>query len=137
MELTIVKGTEVLALDMSETIKPQIIRFIKSGKKPNRTEKYSSKTQTKRRLIGVLVSFQWDNKIYIGFSKCSKKDVFDKEIGLNMAAGRAQSLIDSNKFYDIPVSLTNHYVEFCDRSKRYFKDATLSTSSLKSLNQIK
>jgi len=127
MEFAIVKGTEVPAIDNVETIKPQIIRFIKSGKKSN----------NKRRLIGVLVSFQWDEKIYIGFSKCSSRDVFDKEIGLNMAAGRAQSLIGSDKFYEIPVSLTSHYAEFVDRSKRYFKNATIATSVLKSLNLIK
>ena len=135
--MELVNGTEVPAIDSVETIKPQIIRFIKSGKKPNRTKKYSSKPQTKRRLIGVLVSFQWEEKIYIGFSKCSSRDVFDKEIGLNMAAGRAQSLIGSDKFYEIPVSLTSHYAEFVDRSKRYFKNATIATSVLKSLNLIK
>jgi len=118
---------------------PKIIRFIKSGNKPKPTDKYSTKRQHKRRLIGVLVSFQHEDQIYIGFSKCNRKDEFDKDIALDIAIGRAMCIVNKKgdmQPYSIPFSLATHFVEFVDRSKRYFKNAELNGTVDQSLQLI-
>ena len=68
----------------------------------------------KNRKIGVLAA---RNKLCIGWSACmTKKDQFDKTMGLKIATGRTYK---TN--VDIPHKLRKPYIKFLDRVKRYYK----------------
>ena len=82
----------------------------------------------KNKKIGIMVSFIRDDKLVIGFSKCNKKDEFDKERGLQIARERAiiwNKFYDSDKEYKIPKSCEDQFIKFVNRTLRYFKYSVL------------
>lgn len=62
----------------------------------------------------------------IGWSLCNKKDIFNKEIAIDMAMKRAiiaskLSLKSRNNFYSrIPFSLNDEFLRMEERSEKYF-----------------
>ena len=78
----------------------------------------------KRNKIGVMAAFRHNEEIYIGWSLCSKQDVFDREFGIELALARATKLFDYEYIDDkIPYSIFDDLEIFLDRCARYFKDA--------------
>lgn len=63
------------------------------------------------------------NKVLVGWSKCKlKADVFDKEIGMQIAEGRIASRIEKKeKKTKVPPSIKEQLNEFVERCKVYYK----------------
>ena len=81
---------------------------------------------------GIMVAFPDEGSdnhyVNIGFSLCSKNDVFNYYRGLGIATGRAFKYSDYSIFdMDdmIPESIRKDVVKFCARCKRYFSDKEL------------
>ena len=64
--------------------------------------------------VGALVALGPNQ---VGWSKCSKLDIFNKELALNLARGRALSKNNP----PLPSSIRKEFSQMCDRAKRYFK----------------
>jgi hypothetical protein len=73
--------------------------------------------------IGVVVSFQSCGEIYVGCSKCNRRDKFNKWIGLNYAIERACIATWSDVQCSIPFACVQPVVDMHDRAQRYFKNA--------------
>jgi hypothetical protein len=71
--------------------------------------------------VGMFFGTTVKDQIVIGYSLCSAKDVFNKDIALVMAMGRALSAHVS----PCPPSIYNEAIEFAERCEKYFKDAHL------------
>lgn len=73
---------------------------------------------------GIMVAESTDKKIFIGFSMCDKEDTFNREFGLNEAAGKAQATFDAtyeqmfNKDGLIPHSIRGNIFAFLKRVER-------------------
>lgn len=65
--------------------------------------------------IGVMVAVNFNNSIHIGWSKCCKKDKFNKDFGTMVAINRALS----GKFSKIPDSIKDDIERFTLRVKEY------------------
>ena len=77
----------------------------------------------KRNKIGVMAAFRHNEEVYIGWSLCSKQDVFDREFGIELAKNRAVKLFDYEYISDkFPYSILGDLEMFIDRCVRYFKD---------------
>ncbi len=81
---------------------------------------------------GVLVSGVLDGTVVIGWSLCSKLDIFDKREGFFIAEGRA---IENDRIaarytitddYKIPRLVEYQLIDFVARIKRYYKSSELS-----------
>ena len=82
----------------------------------------------KRNKIGVMVAFRHDKEVYIGWSLCSKQDVFDREFGIGLAKNRAVKLFDYEYINDrLPYSILGDIEMFIDRCAKYFKDGVYPT----------
>jgi len=78
----------------------------------------------KRNKIGVMAAFRHNEEVYIGWSLCSKQDVFYREFGIELAMNRAVKLFDYEYIGDkIPYSIFGDLEIFLDRCAKYFKDA--------------
>jgi len=71
----------------------------------------------KRRPIGAIVAL---DKVSVGWSKCSKHDLWNKKIALNVAAGRAEASNYRDIFYNIPHSFKKDIEWMRERAKREF-----------------
>lgn len=90
--------------------------------------KYLRKDKTKEPK-GIIVSFTEDNKIYVGYSLCSKRDAWDKELGFKIAINRAYFYGDNEyQIYPIAQSAKNEFVKMIERSERFFKGANLPSN---------
>jgi hypothetical protein len=69
--------------------------------------------------LGILVATKDDNGFSIGYSLCNNKDRFEKETGLKIAFGRADTwtLIP----YDMPRAISRSLPDFIKRCKRYYR----------------
>jgi len=74
----------------------------------------------KRNKIGVMVAIEKDNEISFGFSKCNvTRDKFDKNIGTQIAIGRADKYKDTSAAVvrqTIPDSVYPDVIEFIERT---------------------
>lgn len=93
----------------------------------------------KNRKVGILFAENngEDKKVKIGYSKCHQKfDVFNKDIGFDIAKGRARKhsdlLFDK---YQVPFIVQRKLPKFIDRCQRYFKDKKLPKWTKKTINQ--
>jgi len=87
--------------------------------------------------FGVLIAHREDDKVFVGWSRCSQLDQFDKEKGQKIARYRAlykKSVYETEKLKSIPKprkpsekypewwpTFSEHVVRFVDRAQRYFK----------------
>lgn len=86
----------------------------------------------KRRPYGVLYAYPEGSEVRIGFSKCNtKKDKFNKELGIEIAKERAKkrNITDSKYFKsnncpteNIPKDVLKSLPIFIKRCKKYYKD---------------
>lgn len=67
---------------------------------------------------GVVVAIKSDNGFRIGYSLCSKKDRFSKDMALKIALGRVMG-----ESTHIPHSVRKMIPAFTDRCKKYYKVA--------------
>lgn len=73
--------------------------------------------------VGVLVADLVPNEdgqtsdVRIGWSLCNRKDVFDRRMGLGLAARR----MSKNRHENIPDSMKDELAKFKERCARYFK----------------
>lgn len=74
----------------------------------------------KRNRIGIMVGFEKDGKIYYGWSRCNRKDKFDKTRGFGIASARAFRRHGNNNFLNIPQSIRLDLARFICRCNRYF-----------------
>lgn len=83
---------------------------------------------------GVVVAIKSDNGFRIGYSLCSKKDRFSKDMALKIALGRVEMSDDSDFVFAtcsgfmgestrIPHSVRKMLPAFTDRCKKYYKVA--------------
>ena len=83
----------------------------------------------KRQPIGLIVSFVENEKIYIGWSKCSKRDVWSKELGQKIAFSRAYFHGDNPTVKcEVAYSVKSDFIKMAERSERFFKGAVLPDS---------
>lgn len=90
--------------------------------------------------IGLLIAVKDGNHIGIGWSKCCKRDKFDKHLAEQIAYGRAMiynidhSLeIDFAVHNTLPFAIEKEFGKFVQRAKKYFKipfTITVHTASL-------
>lgn len=94
----------------------------------NQLIKYIRKDKT-REPKGIIVSFVEDNKIYIGYSLCSKRDAWDKELGFKIAINRA-IFYGNNECLQYPIaqSAKNEFIKMTERSERFFKGFDLPSN---------
>lgn len=77
-----------------------------------------TKRNGSNRKTGVLIGIKDESgDIVIGWSWCAKDDIFNKELGDNIAYHRA--IFGTNKC--VPYKLVPHLQPFADRCMRYFK----------------
>lgn len=69
--------------------------------------------------LGILVATKDDKGFSIGYSLCNKRDRFDKERGLDIAFGRADTwtLIP----HDMPRVISENVPGFLERCKKYYR----------------
>jgi flavodoxin len=81
----------------------------------------------KNQKIGVMYAFREDDTVYSGWSLCSKRDTFDRELGQRIARARARKVCNSERLSiidDIPYSIKDRFLDFIERRcVTYFKDA--------------
>ncbi len=91
----------------------------------------------KKNLNGCMIGIKVDDEYFIGFSKCSPLDKFNKKIAYEIAYGRAKMFTGSRNLSDcMPSSYRKKFIEFNDRCRRYFKDANPNYSIVKFLSTI-
>lgn len=71
----------------------------------------------KKQRIGVVLATKDRDRVVVGWSKTRKKDVFDKNLGYQIAEDRA--LKDS--IVAVPSDIVPAYNRIIDRAKRYFR----------------
>jgi hypothetical protein len=77
------------------------------------------KNQSGQLIVGVVAL----DKNRVGWSKCMKSDVFNKDRALMIAVGRASinPIENADSTNNIPHSLKPFVVSMLERSQRYFK----------------
>lgn len=98
--------------------------------KEMKTELVQYVRNKRRQIMGVvlarlvLVGPAGKEIVALGWSKCCKKDRFDKDFGLVIARNRAEcrAIEDRVSDTDIPQSLKNVYEKVLARAIKYFKD---------------
>lgn len=94
--------------------KPRVEDVIvkENGKKVVKTVKRSAPP------VGVFVASKDDNgRIKIGWSKCNKKDIFDRQTGLTIAVNR----MAVNRHDNLPHTMIDQFEAFIRRCEEYYK----------------
>ncbi len=89
--------------------------------------------------VGCMLTIVNDDEFFIGVSKCNPVDKYNKNIAIDIAFGRANECIKTNReniFKVLPKSWHKKYLNFFDRSTRYYKDKNSSYSCIKCKNMI-
>lgn len=68
--------------------------------------------------IGYFVAARKDNDVFIGWSKCCKKDCFRKTVGRAYAISRLNNSLPGK----MPTTFKLEFAAFVDRCYRYYKD---------------
>ena len=86
--------------------------------------KYTRKSNGQ--LNGCIVGTMQNDKVMIGYSKCSKADRFSKARALELATIRMNSRGSfASRLGSIPLSLIKDTAKFCDRLGRYYKNSPI------------
>lgn len=78
-----------------------------------------------REPIGVVIAEQWGDRIVIGWSRCNKKDKFDREQAQEIAQARLDLIKTGKREVKIIHSVVPHVEEMATKSSKYFKGASL------------
>jgi len=81
--------------------------------------KISQRILRKGKRVGMFVGVKMPNgKARLGYSLCSKYDIYNQELAMKIAISRAES----NKGWEVPSSLLVDFEYFYERCQRYFKE---------------
>lgn len=88
--------------------------------------------------VGCMLAIANDSEFFIGVSKCSSHDTYNKNIGIEIALGRVKKCMETNKsnLYRVPISWYKKYLEFYERCSRYYKDKNASSHCSSCVNII-
>jgi len=93
-------------------MKNQLIKYIRNPK-----------TREPR---GVVVAFNENGKVHIGWSLCSKEDKWDKDLGFKIAVNRAYFHAENELLgYKVAQSAYPDFRKMVERSKKFFKEAAI------------
>lgn len=67
---------------------------------------------------GIVIAFMENDQVKMGWSLCKKGDLFDHNLGMNIALGRAKS----NHLQLIPFSISEDWGKMKARADKYFKE---------------
>jgi len=81
--------------------------------------------------IGVMVAIKFNDSIYVGWSKCCKKDRFNKEFGTMVAINRALS----GKFGKIPDSIKDDVERFTMRVRDYEDRKSIKCEAIENIQE--
>lgn len=82
----------------------------------------------KKQRVGVIAAaLAPDSMVHFGWSLCNRKsgDKFNREIGLNIAVGRARAKVDV--LFPVPRSIEKSINMLAGRASKYFKDRQVMT----------
>ena len=72
----------------------------------------------KRQPVGVVVARKIDGYVRLGWSRCSRQDRFNKNLGLELARGRTLGWVGN---YQIPHDVNKTLAVMKDRARKYFR----------------
>ena len=72
--------------------------------------------------VGVMLAVPIEGKVHLGWSLTCKKDIFNRELGIEIAQGRAERGDNTT----VPYSIQPLVSIFRARCKRYFKDCVIA-----------
>ena len=73
-----------------------------------------------RKKVGMFISYVEQDKVYIGYSLCSKEDKYDNDKALKIATSRASSCW-GEKGIRLAHSVLTDFTKFYERCERYYK----------------
>lgn len=115
-------------ISVIERLADDCLGYVKTSNNHDKLEKaietlHNIRSKAKNdELIGAFTAKKIGKTVYIGWSKCSEKDAFNKHEAIELANRRIET---RSRKQTLPLSLLKDYKAFVDRCSKYYKGAKI------------